>query len=49
MLNLRQLLNGIYDRSGYGFVIDYKQPAVPALAEPDLRWISQWLKPGRTD
>lgn len=37
-INLRQLLDGIYDRSGYGLVIDYTQPAVPPLTEADMQW-----------
>jgi hypothetical protein len=42
-VDLRSLLDGIYDRSGYGFVIDYSQPPIPALAENDLNWVRQWL------
>jgi Protein of unknown function (DUF4058) len=42
-VDLRSLLDGIYDRSGYGFVIDYSQPPIPALAESDLNWVRQWL------
>jgi Protein of unknown function (DUF4058) len=42
-IDLRSLLDGIYDRSGYGFVIDYAQPPIPALAESDLNWVHQWL------
>ncbi len=41
-VDLRSLLDGIYDRSGYGFVIDYAQPPSPALAESDLQWVRQW-------
>ena len=29
--DLRSLLDGIYDRSGYGFVIDYSQPPLHYL------------------
>jgi hypothetical protein len=43
MINLRQLLDGIYDRSGYGLVIDYSQPAVPPLTAPDAAWVRQWI------
>jgi Protein of unknown function (DUF4058) len=43
-VDLRSLLDGIYDRSGYGFVIDYNQPPVPALPESDLNWVRQWLQ-----
>ena len=44
VVNLRRLLDGIYERSGYGYVIDYTQPAVPPLAESDAAWANQWLK-----
>jgi hypothetical protein len=44
VINLRQLLDGIYDRSGYGLVIDYTQPAIPPLAGTDAAWAREWLK-----
>jgi hypothetical protein len=44
IVNLRQLLDGIYDRSGYGLVIDYAQPAVPPLAPSDAAWVEQWMQ-----
>jgi Protein of unknown function (DUF4058) len=39
LINLKSMLDGIYDRSGYGFVIDYSQAPTPALSEGDLDWI----------
>lgn len=48
-INLRQLLDGIYDRSGYGFVIDYAQPAVPPLSDGDAAWVNEWVRTHRTD
>lgn len=44
LIDLRELLNGIYDRSGYGFVIDYSQPAVPPLADSDAAWVKAWMQ-----
>jgi hypothetical protein len=44
VINLRSLLDGIYDRSGYGFVIDYTQPPVPPLTEADATWAKDWLR-----
>lgn len=41
ILDLKQLLDGIYDRSGYGYVIDYTQPAVPPLSAADAAWFAQ--------
>jgi Protein of unknown function (DUF4058) len=43
-VNLRQLLDGIYDRSGSGFVIDYSLPPVPPLAASEAEWVHQWMK-----
>ena len=42
-VDLRSLLDGIYDRSGYGFVIDYSQPPTPPLSDDDFAWVRQWL------
>ncbi|MUG92961.1 DUF4058 family protein [Scytonema sp. UIC 10036] len=44
LINLQDLLNGVYDRSGYGFVIDYSREPVPPLAEVDEAWIDTWLR-----
>jgi len=35
VIDLNVLLDQIYDRAGYGMVIDYRQKPVPALDEPD--------------
>jgi hypothetical protein len=43
-LNLRLLLDGIYDRSGYGLVVDYAQPSIPPLSESDAAWAAAWLR-----
>ena len=42
-VDLRSLLDGIYDRSGYGFVIDYSQPPTPPLSDGSLAWVREWL------
>jgi Protein of unknown function (DUF4058) len=42
-IDLKVMLDGIYDRSGYGFVIDYSQAPTPALTETDLAWVRQCL------
>jgi hypothetical protein len=44
-VDLRRLLNGIYERSGYGLVIDYTQPAVPALSGADAAWVKELIAP----
>jgi Protein of unknown function (DUF4058) len=43
LIDLKSMLDGIYDRSGYGFVIDYSQAPTPALPEEDLVWVREWL------
>jgi Protein of unknown function (DUF4058) len=43
VVDLRALLDGIYDRSGYGLVIDYQQPPIPELSERDRIWMQDWL------
>ncbi|PSR17381.1 hypothetical protein C8255_12895 [filamentous cyanobacterium CCP3] len=43
-VDLKRLLDGLYDRSGYGLVIDYAQDPVPPLSEADALWAREWLK-----
>jgi Protein of unknown function (DUF4058) len=43
-INLRTLLDGVYDRSGYGLVIDYSQAPIPPLTESEAQWSRQWLQ-----
>lgn len=43
-INLQDLFNGVYDRSGYGFVIDYSREPVPPLSEADAAWADAWLR-----
>ncbi|GAA6623038.1 hypothetical protein NUACC26_088630 [Scytonema sp. NUACC26] len=43
-IDLQELLNGVYDRSGYGFVIDYSQEPVPPLSKVDEAWVDTWLR-----
>ena len=44
MVNLQELINGIYDRASYDLVIDYSQEAVPELSEEDKIWVDEVLK-----
>jgi Protein of unknown function (DUF4058) len=44
VIDLRLLLDGIYERSGYGFVIDYKQDTIPPLPKAEALWAKQWLE-----
>ncbi len=38
ILNLKNILNSIYDRAGYGLRIDYQHPTKPALSKEDQLW-----------
>lgn len=44
VINLQELLNEIYDVSGYDLVLDYNQEAVPSLSEEDKVWVDGVLK-----
>jgi hypothetical protein len=46
VVNLRLLLDGIYDRSGYSFVIDYHQPPIPVLSKQDTAWMQEAIHDG---
>ncbi|MEM8615270.1 MAG: DUF4058 family protein [Cyanobacteria bacterium P01_H01_bin.105] len=43
-VNLKAILDDIYDRAGYGFRIDYQQPPKPSLEPKDQQWATTWLK-----
>ena len=43
-INLKVILNDIYDRAGYGFRIDYQQPAKPPLNEKEQEWATRLFK-----
>jgi len=43
-LDLKVLLDEIYDQSGYDLVIDYHEDPVPPLAEKDDEWLTAHLK-----
>ncbi|NJR25721.1 MAG: DUF4058 family protein, partial [Richelia sp. CSU_2_1] len=43
IVNLQELLTGVYDRAGYDYRIDYSQDAVPSLSEQDLVWANELL------
>ena len=36
IVDLKSILDGVYDRAGYHFRIDYSQPTIPALAKKDV-------------
>lgn len=44
VLNLKEILDKIYDNSGYNYFIDYSQDPVPALSADEALWTDQLLK-----
>jgi hypothetical protein len=43
-VDLRALLDGIYEQSGYDLVIDYGEPPVPPLSAGEMDWAEGWLR-----
>lgn len=43
-VDIHQLLEDIYNRSGYDLKLDYSQPPVPALDSQDSIWLESFLK-----
>ncbi|MBO0347760.1 DUF4058 family protein [Phormidium pseudopriestleyi FRX01] len=44
IIDLNQLLNQLYERAGYDFVIDYSTEPIPALAESEAVWVDARLR-----
>jgi hypothetical protein len=42
-IDLKSLLDEIYDRGSYDLRIDYSRPPIPALSESDLVWVNETL------
>lgn len=42
-INLKRLLDEIYDQGSYDLRIDYNRPPIPALSEADLVWMNRIL------
>lgn len=42
-IDLKEMLDGIYERSGYSVFIDYTLPPCPAFAQVDQEWLEQYL------
>ena len=43
-INLKRLLDEIYDQGSYDLRIDYSRPPIPALSELDLAWVNERLQ-----
>ncbi len=42
-IDLKSLLDEIYDRGSYDLRIDYNRPPIPALSESDMTWMNETL------
>jgi hypothetical protein len=42
-IDLKPLLDEIYDQGSYDLRIDYSRPPIPALSEPDMAWVNERL------
>ncbi|MFB2833630.1 DUF4058 family protein, partial [Floridanema evergladense] len=43
-IDLKLLLDEIYDQGSYDLRIDYRRSPIPALLEPDLAWVNERLQ-----
>ncbi|MGD2179723.1 DUF4058 family protein [Lusitaniella coriacea LEGE 07167] len=43
IVDLKPILDGIYDRGGYPFRIDYSQPSIPPLSREKKAWVKTLL------
>jgi hypothetical protein len=44
IVDLKQLLDEVYERSGYSYFIDYRAVLKPALSEVDRAWVESYLQ-----
>ncbi len=44
LVNLNELLAGVYERAGYDLILNYAEPPVPPLNEADAAWANELLK-----
>jgi hypothetical protein len=43
-VDLQALLNGVYDRAGYDYFIDYSSEPFPPLSDADAAWMDTLLR-----
>ena len=46
-IDLKSLLDDIYERGSYDLRIDYSRPPIPALSESDMAWVNERLQQQR--
>jgi hypothetical protein len=44
LVDLNELLSGVYERAGYDLVLNYGEPPTPPLNEADAVWANEILK-----
>jgi hypothetical protein len=44
VVNLNEILNGVYERAGFDLRIEYGQPVQPALSQEDMAWVNEQLR-----
>ncbi len=44
VVDLKPLLDELYDEASYDLRVDYTQPPVPALSEADAQWAADILR-----
>jgi hypothetical protein len=44
LINLNEILNGVYERAGFDLRIDYMQPFQPPLTEEGITWADRLLQ-----
>ncbi|MEO0985294.1 MAG: DUF4058 family protein [Cyanobacteria bacterium J06639_14] len=47
-INLKTILDAIYDRAGYSFRFDYQQPVKPALNEKNQQWVTDLINQSKS-
>jgi len=46
VVDLKSILDGVYDRAGYRYRIDYTQPTTPPLSTQEAAWVETLLDRG---
>ncbi|MFB2893999.1 DUF4058 family protein [Aerosakkonemataceae cyanobacterium BLCC-F50] len=44
IVDLQNLLDGVYDRAAYNYIIDYTKEPYPTLSETETTWLETYLK-----
>ncbi|MBC7815559.1 MAG: DUF4058 family protein, partial [Planctomycetaceae bacterium] len=43
-LDLQAVFDSVYDRTGYDYSLDYRQPIAPPLNKANAKWVREVLK-----